>query len=109
MPHHDIQQIRSAGARTAGGRGEQPQQRATAGHRQLGGAFRRQPPALVLGVNAGSAVPREGKNSMEQQGAGDGCQTRRQHGYMVSLHRPVDTPADGAQLHTGSPLVLHIY
>lgn len=36
------------------------------------------PPALILGVNMGSPVPREGKNSIEQQGAGDGCQTDRQ-------------------------------
>lgn len=37
-----------------------------------------EPPALVSGVNMGSSMPREGKNSIKQQGAGDGCQTDRQ-------------------------------
>lgn len=32
-------------------------------------------PALSPGVNMRSSMAQEGKNSMEQQGAGDGCQT----------------------------------
>lgn len=34
------------------------------------------PPALVPGVNVGSSMAREGKNSMEQQGAGDSGQAK---------------------------------
>ena len=37
-----------------------------------------EPPTAIQGVNMGSPVPREGKNSTEQQGTGDGCQTDRQ-------------------------------
>lgn len=35
-------------------------------------------PAFVPCVNLGSSVPWEGKNSKEQQGAGDACETDRQ-------------------------------
>ena len=36
-----------------------------------------EPPAPLLGVNMGSSMPEEGKNSTEQQGAGDGCPTQQ--------------------------------
>lgn len=84
MPYLDIQQIHSAGAHTVGGRVNVSAQRSLTesyrGFRDVEGNFRDivEPPALVPGVNMGSSVPREGKNSIEQQGAGDGCQTDRQ-------------------------------
>lgn len=42
------------------------------------GLFGDRTPAIIAGVNMGSSMPREGKKSTEQQGAGDGCQTDRQ-------------------------------
>lgn len=42
-----------------------------------------EPPASVPCVDLGSLVPWEGKNSKEQQGAGDACETVR-NGVMVS-------------------------
>lgn len=84
MPYRDIQQIHSAGAHTVGGRvnawAQSSLTKSSRGIRDVKGHFRDivEPPALILGVNMGSPVPREGKNSIEQQGAGDGCQTDRQ-------------------------------
>lgn len=84
MPYHDIQQIHSAGAHTVGGRVKVWVQSSLIesyqGIRDGEGHFRDivEPPALFPGVNMGSPVPREGKNSIEQQGAGDACQTVRQ-------------------------------
>lgn len=47
------------------------------------GHFRDRTPAIIPGVNMGSPVPREGKKSTEQQGAGDGCQTDRQWSHSI--------------------------
>lgn len=84
MPYHDIQQIHSAGPHTVGGRVKAWAQSSLTesyrGIRDKEGLFRGivEPPALIPGVNMGSAMPRKGKNSKEQQGAGDCCQTDRQ-------------------------------
>lgn len=84
MPYLDIQQIHSAGAHTVGGRmimwSHSSLTESYQGIRVVEGHFRDivEPPALVPGVNMGSSVPREGKNSIQQQGAGDDCQTDRQ-------------------------------
>lgn len=50
------------------------------GYQGCRGAFQNivEPPTAIQGVNMGSPVPGEGKNSTEQQGTGDGCQTGRQ-------------------------------
>lgn len=84
MSYLDIQQIHLAGAHTVGGGVNMWAQSSLTesyqGIRDLEGRFQDtvEPPALVPGVNMGSTMPREGKNSKEQQGAGDGCQTDRQ-------------------------------
>lgn len=78
MPYHDIQQIHSAGTHTVGGRvsvwAQSSLSESYRGIRDVEGHFRDivETPALIPGVNMGSPVPREGKNSIEQQGAGDG-------------------------------------
>lgn len=88
MPYLDIQQIRSAGAHTVGGRvSVWAHSRPTdCGFKDAEGHYGdiAEPPALVPGVNMGSSVPSERKISAEQQGAGDGCQT--DDSGMVSLH-----------------------
>lgn len=47
------------------------------GIRDREGHFRDRTPANIPRVNMGSPMPREGKKSTEQQGAGDGCQIDR--------------------------------
>lgn len=47
-----------------------------------------EPPAFVPCVNLGSSVPWEGKNSKEQQGAGDACETDRNGGMVSSNSLP---------------------